>query len=170
MNALPFERGTYTCGSCEVGAEFYDPKNKQTVQIVKNTDAAAVAPKRVVRWETPAVYEVDYASTAAHGLIVAGVSDPLLAAAGAPVNSFFFIVVEGVVTIAVGSGATATVAGKPVKVDDDTAKGRIGGVADIATGSLAAVHNDNRYAFAIAHAAGTGTVTPFVQCRLALRR
>ena len=100
---LPFERGTYTCGAIEVGAEYYDPTNKQWLQVAKNTDAAAVSGKRMVKWEDPENYECDYAVARSSGPSVAGVVDPKLSST-VPVNAYYYVVTAGIATVAVGSG------------------------------------------------------------------
>lgn len=174
-NELPFERGTYTCGTVEVGAEFYDPKNKQHIQIYKNTDAAALAAKRLVKAETPASYEADYCVSKANGIMAVGVVDPLLGSSTVPINAYFFAVTEGVVTVAAGSGTNVAAAGELLIVASTAIsanKGKVTALTAVAgsVGKLTAELTERVQVVAVSHAAVSCDSTNDTQVRLCLRK
>ena len=122
---LPFERGTYMSAPGLEGQEFYDVKNKQWIKIVKNTDAAALARRQLVRWEDASAFGVDLTTLKADGPAVAGVVDPLIPSGETvAVNKNCYIVTGGIVTVAVGTGSSVLVAGLGVmpSADSDTGK------------------------------------------------
>jgi len=130
--AMPFNRGEYwaTAPAGILGSEF-DLGNGTTLMVVKNTDAAALSPKRVVKWEDQSAFEVDYATAASNGPMVAGVVDELYTGQTIPVNAAFYIVRRGNINITMGTAATDPAAGGLVVVDDAAAKGCIGGIEAI---------------------------------------
>jgi hypothetical protein len=112
---------------------YWDAKNRQHVIICRNTDAAALTAKRLVKWEDRDVFQVDYTTTANHGPLVAGVVDPLLGSDTVAVNSDFYVV-AGVTTVALGTGASATIVGDYIQPSADTDKGKIDPALLSATG------------------------------------
>lgn len=111
---LPFEQGT-TLDSGSYGSvptkylgSRYTLRDGTELQIVKNTDAAALSGCKLVDWESLASGAVTEASGASSE-ILAGVVDPAYAVAGTtvPANSLFYIVKRG--RSHVISGASITV-------------------------------------------------------------
>ena len=174
MHELPFERGTYTCGAVDVGGIFYDPSRKQTIQIVKNTFTAALVAKRMVKWEDPENYYVDYATAVADGPSCAGITDPVLGSDTCPVNGYCFIVTEGVVTAAVGSGTDVT-SGALMIIAVPNAAANNGKVTQVtawagAVGLLTTELTEVQSVVAVSHAAVSSDSTNDAQVRLCLRR
>jgi hypothetical protein len=135
-NILPFERGTYQSTPGLEGAVFFDTERGQHLIVARNTDAAALTGKRLVKWEDRQANKVDYVTTGNNGPLVAGVVDPLLTAAvltTVPVNANFYVV-AGVCTVAVGSGGSVLIAGDYIKPSADTDKGKIDAALLSATG------------------------------------
>jgi hypothetical protein len=144
--ALPFERGTTQSTPGLEGEVFWDKANKQKLMVCRNTDAAALAYRRVVKFETNGVYYVDYATAKAQGPIVAGVVDPELGSSTTvPINRDFYVVIGGIVTVDIGSACTTIADDGIVVVDDDADKGKVGGPAAVATATL----NDEHYAIGV---------------------
>ena len=134
---LPMERGTTQSAPGWAGERFYDEKRHQHLLIVKNTDAAALAAKRVVRYEDLSEHEVDYAVLANDGPMVAGVVDPLLGANTVAVNKHCYIVTGGICTVAVGSGSSVMIADHHVMVGDaEVGKVILAIISDTGGGSL----------------------------------
>jgi len=168
---LPFARGTYTSGAVEVGAEFYDPSNKQWLQIIKNTDTVALAAKRVVKWEDPELYAADYAVAEADGPVVAGVVDPLLGTDTVPVNGYCFAVVGGIVTAAIGSGTDLTSGALMIVASTAIAanEGKMTAV-DAVSATLSAELIQTRGTIAVSQAVVSSDSTNDAQIRLSVRR
>jgi hypothetical protein len=159
-SALPFERGTSQSAPGLEGGLFFDEAYKQWVMICRNTDAAAVAYRRIVKWEDASAYQVDYATAPNNGPMVAGVVDNVLGSSNTvPVNKNYYVILGGIVTVATGSGMTAIVAGGLVVVDDDAAKGKVGGTTVSATGGDSVSIGQLRNAIGVAQgAAASGAV------------
>ncbi len=123
---LPFERGTYMSAPGLEGQTYFDSANKQKIQIVKNTDAATLARRNLVKWEDASAFEVEKTTAATDGPMVAGVVDPLLGASAAvPVNAHCYIVKGSIVTAAVGTGSAILEAGDLVQPSADSDKGKV---------------------------------------------
>jgi hypothetical protein len=173
-DVLPFARGTYQSGTGLLGEEYWDSVNRQKVKVVKNTDGAALTAGRVAVWEDYSAFAVDYADTSTDSPNVAGVVDPKLAST-VPVNSDFYVVIEGLVTLQVGSGAHSTAAGGLVMVDD-AKSGTIAGirtsVTTVVTTGLLQAGRLARYGFAVAQAAAGDKAAGAekVECKLCLRK
>lgn len=131
--ALPFKPGHIWESTAQgaipsgiVGTTFLDPENGTLLQVVKNTDASALAGCEPVAWEDALNYEVEKNATsgAKDG---AGIVHPAYANRGVtvPVNAAFMIVKRG---------PTHALAGAVVSAQDslilDGTAGRVqGGVA-----------------------------------------
>ena len=109
--SLPFKRGHYwpsndagAVPSNILGKTYLDPVNGNLIQVVKNTDASALAGCLVVKWEAISNYEVDKV-TASGEVKVAGVVDPAYANRGVtvPVNAAFIVVKRGRTTCIAGA-------------------------------------------------------------------
>lgn len=131
-NTLPFERGTFQSTPGLEGAVFFDTNTGQPLIVARNTDAAALAGKRIVKWEDRQANQVDYATTPNDGPLVAGVVDPRLSV-DVPVNSNFYVV-AGVCTVAVGSGSSVTITGDFILPSSDSDKGKVDAALLSATG------------------------------------
>lgn len=101
--SLPFKRGHYWPSneaggvpSGILGKTYLDPVNGNEIQVVKNTDASALAGCLLVKWENLANFEVDKV-TASGEVKIAGVVDPAYAERGVtvPVNAAFIVVKKG---------------------------------------------------------------------------
>ncbi len=133
---LPFERGTTMSAPGLEGQTYYDSANKQKIQIVKNTDAATLARRNMVKWEDASAFEVDKTTAATNGPMVAGVVDPLLpSGTTVAVNGNCYIVKGGIVTVAVGTASAVLVAGSLVQPSADSDKAKVD--AAIVTASVA---------------------------------
>ena len=138
--ALPFARGAVWASTVEGGAPpsgimgklYVDPLNGQIIQVVKNTDASALAGCKVVKWETlsGSRYEVDKV-VASGSPAVAGVVDPTYANKGVtvPVNAAFFVVKRGLVAILAGATITVNSALVTDSAVSNNLEGRIQGGA-----------------------------------------
>jgi hypothetical protein len=169
-NTLPFERGTYQSTPGLEGNIFWDSKNKQHLIVARNTDAAALTGKRLVKWEDREKNQVDYATAANDGPLVAGVVDPLLTAAvlaTVPVNANFYVV-AGVCTVALGTGTSATIIGDYIMPSADTDKGKIDPALLSATGggSLEIGYLRNQCGVALALASFNNNVEVDMQPRI----
>jgi hypothetical protein len=159
---LPFERGTYQSAPGLEGMVFYDSKYKQHLIVCRNTDAAALTAKRVVKWEDANVFQVDYATAANHGPLVAGVVDPLLSAT-VPVNSNFYVV-AGICTLSLGTSALVAANGSMLVPSADTDKGKADPRTCSSSGgnSLSIGYLRNQFGFALASANFNANVEAFV--------
>ncbi|MHC4250997.1 MAG: hypothetical protein ACYS9X_17895 [Planctomycetota bacterium] len=163
---LPFERGTTQSTPGLEGATFWDSTNKQHLIVCRNTDAAALTAKRLVKWEDRDVFQVDYTTAANHGPLVAGVVDPLLTAT-VPVNANFYVV-AGVCTVALGTGASATIIGDYIQPSADADKGKVDPALLSATGggSLEIGYLRNQCGVALALASFNNNVEVDLQPRI----
>jgi len=172
MNTVfPFALGSYWASApAGVLGQTFDSGDGKTWMIVKNSDAAALTAKRVVKWEDLSAFEVDYATANTQGPMAAGVVDPALTTT-VPVGAAFYVQRTGPTTMTFGTAATDTAAGSIVVIDDGAAKGEVGGIgATIALASAGdfAVNNFWHYAIGVAHAAVV-TGPADVEVMLALR-
>ena len=176
MSRLPFERGTTTSSAGALGDEFYDPSRKQWLQVVKNTDAAALKAKRYAKWETPASYEVDYAIAAQDFAMAAGIVDPVLGSATVPINAYCFLVTEGLVTADVGSGTDLAAVGNFLIIATTAIaanKGKVGRLTAVAgaVGLLTAEVAANRQIIGVSYAGiVSADSTNSVEMKIALRK
>jgi len=160
---LPFPRGTTQSAPGLEGQTFWDAKYKQHLIICRNTDAAALAAKRVVKWEDVNVFQVDYATASGDGPLVAGIVDPLLASATVAVNKDFYVV-AGVCTVSLGTSAIVAAAKTVLVVSADTDKGKADAfaLAGAGTPSLQLSHFRNKFGVVLASANFNADVEAFV--------
>ena len=130
------------------------------VRIVRNTSAAVVLPKRLVKMKTDGTgYEMlsegmAYATTVGELCYPA---DEFLPSAGAPINGLFYIVVEGLAKVTSGAAGDTTVAigeyvipttdGKCIGQDTTVAAGaatfaQVQGAVGYAVTAVAAINTD----------------------------
>jgi hypothetical protein len=120
---LPFARGTYQSAPGLEGLIFFDTKYKQHLIVARNTDAAALTAKRVVKWEDREKNQVDYSTASTDGPLMAGVVDPKLSST-VPVNANFYVV-AGVCTVSLGTSALVAAAGEVLVPSGDSDKGKL---------------------------------------------
>jgi len=136
--------------------------------VVRNTDAAALTSKRIVKWEDRDVHQVDYATESAHGPLIAGVVDPLLGTTTVPVNGNCYIAV-GVCTVSLGTTALVAAAGDFLVPSADSDKGKCDPFALNGAGSESVQLGTVRNRFAVALASANfntnveAEVNPFIK-------
>lgn len=137
MHALPFKRGWYwqsgeagAIPSGILGKSYFDPQTGNILQVVKNTDASAIAGCKCVKWETASQYAVDKVG-ADNVRTVAGIVDPEYANRGVtvPVNAAFYVVKRGPTYGIAGATIVSGTAARTDSAASNGTEGRVQGMA-----------------------------------------
>ena len=134
---LPFARGSYWASgengaipSGILGKSYLDARSGVLLQVVKNTDASAIAGCKAVSWETASKWEVEKVA-AVNLRTVAGIVDPEYANKGrtVPVNAAFFIVKRGRTYAIAGATIVNNTAMRTISAASNGTEGRVQGYA-----------------------------------------